>query len=184
MAEIRSTLTLNPLPPSHPPDGQAVLPILQLRPRLSKYAAERRADDRHESMGKRSSSRAIRDELAKVAAVWDKIQRTRARDAVYSIFASVLELARDWERRGRADRKGRRALRLHGLKAPKHIGPLAAILAATSDADIKTRSKWGRALGYVAACAPKHESLIDFMKRNGGINGCASLARRTGRRSK
>jgi len=185
LAEIRSPLLLNPLPPSHRLEEKASIPRLQLRAWPSKHVGEKRADDPRVRASKNSSSQAIRDELGKVAAAWGKMQSTRARDAVYIYLEAVRDLVRDWERRGRADRKARRALRARGLKAPKHPEPYAAVIACTSTADPKTKSKWSRAVRYFNSKPPKHESLKSFFKRNGGVNGCAALfTRRLGRGSK
>jgi hypothetical protein len=185
MAEIRTPHFLNPLPPSQAQNGKPLIPILRLRSHPSKCRDEKRVDDRHATATTSSSARAIRDELGKVAAAWAKMQKTRARDAVYDFLQAVYALVHDnWERRGRADRKARRALRAHGLKAPKYPEPYAAVIACTSNADLKARSKWSRAIRYFDSGPPKHESLKHFVKSKGGINRCAApFARRLGRRS-
>jgi hypothetical protein len=184
MAEIRSPFPLNPLQSIQRLERKAEVPRLQLRSQPVKRAGEIRADSDRAPVSKRSSSRAIKDELAEVAAAFDKMQKTRARDAIYDYLQAVRALVHVWERRGRADRKARRALRLRRLKAAKYPEPYAALIACTSRADIKARSKWARALQYVASCPPSEKSLKEFMKAEGGINGCASLfARRLGRRS-
>jgi len=183
---FRDSLILNPIQPIPRPEEKAAVPRLQLRRHPSEYASKRRAGGSQARGSESSSARTIKDELAKVAAAWDRVQKTRVRDAIYDYLEAVRTLVHDnWERRGRPDRKARQALRTSGLKAPKHPEPYAAVIACTSTADIKARSKWARALQYVVSCPPKDEALMDYMKRHGGINGCASrFARRLGRRRK
>ena len=66
-----------------------------------------------------------------------------------------------------------------------HEEPVAAIIRCTADptkVDMRTRSKWSRALRYALAYKLPSEPLDKFMKRKGGINCCASrFCRRLGR---
>jgi hypothetical protein len=48
------------------------------------------------------------------------------------------------------------------------------IYCTAPDVDKKSRSKWARALRYAAATKSDDESIKKFIKRNGGINACAS----------
>jgi len=170
-----------------PPAAQRLEPgrTLQIRPNLSKAPAKQGPLNRQPPSPSNRSSAAIRKDLAAVAAAWEEMQNTRARDGVYIFLEAAQNLVQDWERRGRADRKARHVLRGRGLKAPKYPEPYAAVIACTCTADIKARSKWARALQYVSWHNGNREPLKEFMKSRGGINGCASLfARRLGRRSR
>jgi hypothetical protein len=54
---------------------------------------------------------------------------------------------------------------------------MSAIIRCTADpakADKRTRSKWSRVLRYAAVYKPGSEPLDRFIKRKGGINGCAA----------
>jgi hypothetical protein len=182
LTEIKSPFLLNQIQAIRRLEEKTSVPRLQLRACPSKHVGEKRADDAQVRASKKPSPRAIRHELGKVAAVWEQVQKTRARDAIYIYLEAVHDLVRDWERRGRADRRARRALRARGPKAPKHPEPYAAVIACTCTADIKARSKWARALRYVAGCRPSGKSLKERMRPWGGINGTSSLfARRLGR---
>ena len=63
--------------------------------------------------------------------------------------------------------------------------PFAAVIYCTADTekvDYRMRSKWSRVLRYAAEFKDLDEPLGDFIKRKGGINGCASrFARHLGR---
>jgi hypothetical protein len=185
MAEIRNPFPLSPLQPIQRLEGKTDVSMLQLRSQPAKCAGERPANGHYAPAQNGSSSRAIRDDLAEVAAAWGEMQSTRKRDGVYLFLQAVYDLVGEWERRGRADRKARRALRARDLKAPKYPEPYAAVIACTSNADIKARSKWARALQFVCWYNCHRKPLKEFIKSKGGINGCASLfARRLGRLSK
>jgi len=57
----------------------------------------------------------------------------------------------------------------------KTADPFTAIIRCTCDdnVDIKTISKWARALRYVARCKVSPTQLKTFMKEAGGVNACA-----------
>jgi hypothetical protein len=184
MSENRSPpilTSLQPLPrrqgnESEPRPNPHPMPSLRLR-------AKPPSSQRNASPVGRST-RAMKQDLAKVAAAWGKMQKTRDRDAIYGYLEAVYDLVQDWERRGRADRKARRALRARGLKSWPNIEPFAVAIACTSEVDGKTRSKWSRALQYVSWYNRDQKPFKKFMKSKGGINGCASLfAHRLGRKS-
>jgi hypothetical protein len=181
LSEIRSLplLDLRPqLPSDQKAEGRLILKERPINLRRATMANSSKQSTSAESR----SSRAIKDDLAKVTAAWEKMGR--GRDAIYDYLKAVRDLVHDWECRGRADRKARRALRLRRIKGWKKPEPYAAVIACTSTADIKARSKWARALRYFASRPPKKGSLKSFMKGKGGINGCATLfARRLGRKS-
>ena len=67
---------------------------------------------------------------------------------------------------------------LDSLKAPVslRIGEAFAVViyCTAPHVDQKSRSKWARALRYAAANKPDDEPIKKFIKRNGGINACAS----------
>jgi hypothetical protein len=77
------------------------------------------------------------------------------------------------------------ALYLHGNEELVEADPFTVVIAITSNhkmVDLKTRSKWSRALRYAVASKSGEESLRDFMQWKGGINACADRFERRGRR--
>src|ERR1700732_636033 len=88
---------------------------------------------------------------------------------------------------GKAVKRAYRVLHLRGHKLVREPEPFAAVILCTSDpdkVDARTRSKWSRALRYVAEYKDLDEPLRDFIVRRGGINACAArFARRLGARS-
>jgi transposase len=100
----------------------------------------------------------------------------RVRQRLVSQRTSIINQIRAFLlERGVAVRQGPRFLRTE----------LPNILAERSDpaeADKRTRSKWSRAMRYVAAYKPDSEPLDHFIRRKGGINACAArFALRLGR---
>jgi hypothetical protein len=160
-------------------------PTPLLQPSAATSGAKRAGQGSRHAISR--STRVIQAELSIVSKAWKEFQSSRGRDAVYGYLGSVYDLVRHWERRGRADKKARRALKVCGLKGWKNTEPYAVAIACTSEpgkVDRKTISKWSRVLRYVASCPPSNEPLKDFIKRKGGINACASrFARRLGRKS-
>jgi hypothetical protein len=96
-------------------------------------------------------------------------------------------LSRGGQKEGRAVNCACRALHLRGHNSVKKPEPYAAVIWCTADrykVDDKMRSKWSRVLRYAAEFKDLDESLLDFIKRRGGINKCAArFSRRLGRLS-
>src|SRR5580704_3317998 len=113
-------------------------------------------------------------ELKPATAAWTNYQANRDRSAVYGYLEAVFAVEATWTRSGCAKSRATEALRLRGLKFGKDVEPFAAVIACTANVDRKTKSKWSRALRQAARLKDKGESLSAFIKRHGGINGCAS----------
>jgi hypothetical protein len=106
---------------------------------------------------------------------FDEFQESRARDAMYGYLKAVFALVEDCKGRRRTKRLLRRAFQFAGLSFDKNADPFATVIRCTSERDIdnKTISKWARALRYAAHCKSPKTGLKRFMKKMGGINGCA-----------
>ena len=73
---------------------------------------------------------------------------SRSRFAFYDYLAAVFELYVQLRRRKQAKPSARRIAKLFGLRKQNRTHPIRVIIDATSTADIKTRSRWTRALKY------------------------------------
>jgi hypothetical protein len=114
--------------------------------------------------------------LDRVRGIWDDCQANRDRNAIYGFLSGVYGLVAWWTAEGQEIGRARRALRLQRLEVSDREDPFAAVIRCTADpakADKRTRSKWSRALRYVAACKPDSEPLDQFIRGKGGINECA-----------
>jgi hypothetical protein len=119
----------------------------------------------------------MRQDLQRVRNVWEDVQATRDRNAIYGYLSGVYGLVAWWSAEGREIDRARRALRLQRLEISEREDPFAAIIRCTADrakADKRTRSKWSRLMRYAAAYKSDSESLDQFVRRKGGINACAA----------
>ena len=115
----------------------------------------------------------VERQFAKARKAWVQYQSTRQRDAVYTYLSVVFDIVRRWKMVGHS-----RTCSLHALSASEHRGavrtrdPFAIVIFCTSDprvVDSRTRSKWVRALRYVARTR-RDQPLGRFIKSQGGIN--------------
>jgi hypothetical protein len=122
------------------------------------------------------STEALKANLLRLEGEWEMVQAQRDRHAIYNYLAAVFELVSWWSNEGKAVKRAQRALHLRGYSSVREPEPFAAVILCTSDPDKvgdRTRSKWSRALRYVAEYKDLDEPLGDFIKRKGGINECA-----------
>lgn len=131
---------------------------------------------------KKQSNR-LEQELSVVKKAFAASQTNRRRDSIYGFLITVFHLVRAWRTRGKCRRRTARLAANFGLLSMKR-DPYAMIIAATTDVDAKTRSKWAMALRYVEQANVDDEHLRKFMKRNGGINNCAAALSRHARRAR
>jgi hypothetical protein len=122
-----------------------------------------------------SSEDRLRQRLMMVCNAWDGFQECRKRDAVYRYLKAVFALVVDCKGRRRTKRLLRRAFQFAGFPLDKNADPFATVIRCTCErsVDNKTISKWARALRYAAHCKVPQKRLKTFMKKMGGINGCA-----------
>jgi hypothetical protein len=62
---------------------------------------------------------------------------------------------------------------LFGLRNYERTHPIRVIIDATSTADLKTKSRWSRALNYARHERKIWKDLRGFLEENGGPAGCA-----------
>ena len=98
---------------------------------------------------------------------------SRSRFAFYDYLAAVFELYVRLRRRNEAKPSARRIAKLFGLRKQARTHPIRSIIDATSTADIKTRSRWSRALRYAWRERKTWTDLGSFLRENGGPAGCA-----------
>jgi hypothetical protein len=98
---------------------------------------------------------------------------SRSRFAFYDYLAAVFELYVQLRRTKRAKMAATLIARLFGLRQRNRAHPIRVIIDATSTADIKTRSRWSRALRYAWRERKTWKDLGSFLRENGGPAGCA-----------
>jgi hypothetical protein len=123
------------------------------------------------------SQNRIARRLASLSDLWDDVQESRNRDAIYRYLGAVFDLIAAYKGRRRRKRLLRRAYKFAGRAFDEHANPFAAIIRCTSggEADRKAISKYARALTYVYCQHSRPRGGVKrFIKRAGGINVCAA----------
>lgn len=121
---------------------------------------------------------ALNQDTERLRDLWEKVQTSRARDAIYDYLAAAYELVLCWKVEGQKRQRARRALKINGLAPPKKPEPFAAVIAASvspNKLDRRQLSKYSRALQYAArrGCHPKDLKRL-IQHRHGGLNACAA----------
>ena len=120
------------------------------------------------------SDRQLRKTIDDLGKLERKCFASRSRFAFYEYLAAVFEVYAQLRRTKRAKRAATLIAKLFGFRRPKRTHPIRAILDATSTADIKTRSRWTRALRYAWRERKIWTDLASFLRDNGGPAGCAA----------
>ena len=118
----------------------------------------------------------VEAELAEVRNAWATYRSTNGRDAIYIYLTAVFRLVMRWRHLNCVVKNSRTALHLRPNPAPMKPEPFGIVIFCTANpnvVDAKTRSKWSRVLRYAAQAKPPGQSLIQFVKSNGGLNECA-----------
>ena len=140
----------------------------------------------HKATGESPKDR-LRRRLMRVSDAFDEFQESRVRDAIFKYLSTVFEVVEHYKGRRKTGRLLQGASKFAGLAFQENAEPFAAVVRSTSDdrVDAKAISRWSRALRYVAYCKVPRTQLKTFMKRMGGINGCADRhTKYLGRRSR
>jgi hypothetical protein len=85
----------------------------------------------------------------------------------------VFDLYVQLRRRNKAKPSAQRIGKLFGLRTQNCTHPIRIIIDLTSTGDIKTRSRWSRALRYAWRERKMWRDLRDFLRESGGPAGCA-----------
>lgn len=103
--------------------------------------------------------------------------KSTRRFAQRKYLAAVYRLYWTWNRIDDAGRLTRRAAILckHEIKSDPH--PFRILIdLTTSEPDLKLRSRWQRALRFVESQHIEPDKLLKFLRRHGGVSGCARQA--------
>jgi hypothetical protein len=115
----------------------------------------------------------LRRIIANLKSLERKCFAARSRFAFYDYLAAVFELYIQLRRTKQAKKSARLIGELCGLRKQNRTHLIRTIIDATSTADIKTRSRWTRALKYAWRERTTLTDLISFLRETGGPAGCA-----------
>jgi hypothetical protein len=119
------------------------------------------------------SDRQLRKVITDLIKLERKCFASRSRFAFYDYLAAVFELYVQLRRRNQAKPSARRIAKLFWLRKQNGTHSMRVIIDATSTADLKTRSRWTRALKYAWQERSTWSDLTMFLRENGGPAGCA-----------
>src|SRR5450759_4633304 len=115
-------------------------------------------------------------ELERLKAVSKRTFSSGNRMAVQTFLGAIFNQVSRWEAEDRLEEELYRLLDSLKAPVPLKIGEAFAVViyCTAPHVDQKSRSKWARALRFAAANKPDDESIKKFIKRNSGVNACAS----------
>ena len=119
------------------------------------------------------SDRQLRKIIDDLRELKRKCFASRSRFAFYDYLAAVFELYVQLRRTKQAKSWARHIGKLFGLRKQNRAHPIRVIIDATSTTDLKTKSRWSRALRYAWHERRKWTDLDAFLRENGGPAGCA-----------
>ena len=123
---------------------------------------------------------ALFQDIERLRDLWQKVQASRARDAIYDYLRATFELILCWKAERQENQRARRALKINGLAPPKNPEPFGAVIAASVSPkrlDRRQLSKYSRALRYAEARGCHPERLKRLITATGGLNVCAARFR-------
>lgn len=121
---------------------------------------------------------ALNQAIERTRELWQKVQASRNRDAIYEFLRAVYELVLCWKVEKQEKQRAGRALKINGLPPPEKPEPFAAVIAASVSPrklDRRQLSRYSRALQYAASRDWHPSDLKRFIQdRHGGLNACAA----------
>jgi len=114
--------------------------------------------------------------LSEATAKWTFFCKTRDQNSLRAYLKEVYRIGLSLGSRKKCRRLTKKCARAGGLAARKSLDVFTAVIAASTikdPIDAKCRSRWSRALRYLASQAVELCRFIRFLKKNGGICGAA-----------
>jgi hypothetical protein len=119
------------------------------------------------------SERHLRKTIDDLRELERKCFAARNRFAFYDYLAAVFDLYVQLRRTRQAKKAASCIAKLFGPRKQDRAHPIRVIIDVTSTADIKTKSRWSRALRYAWRERKTWKHLGSFLRENGGPAGCA-----------
>lgn len=111
--------------------------------------------------------------IADLSAIEKESFGKRQRFGFYVYLGAVLDCYARLRRNNEAKISADRVAELFGIRKRKGTHSIRVLIDATSSADLKTRSRWSRALRYAWHHRRRWKSLKAFFQENGGPAGMA-----------
>jgi hypothetical protein len=112
-----------------------------------------------------------------------RLKRRNGRFELYELLEAIYRVYIDWKRRKIAKRSTRKLADAMNIVRRKSMSPIRVLIEATlPDTDLKQKSRWVRALEYLASEDVPTQEFKRFIRANGGLAGCARLAAEVSRK--
>lgn len=111
--------------------------------------------------------------IASLRRCYRRSSASSRRFAFYRYLARIYQVYRRLRRRGIARRTGREVAKAFKTGSAANAHPLRVLVDATSTADRKTKWRWTQGLRFVWRERHAWGHFDTFMRRHGGIAGCA-----------
>lgn len=112
-----------------------------------------------------------------------RLEHSTGRFEIYNFLREIYRVYLDWRRHKTAKRSSRDLAHELGIVLRDGMSPIRVLIEATlPSADLKQKSRWVRALEYIASEDVPARQFKIFIRANGGLAGCARLAARVSRK--
>jgi hypothetical protein len=112
-----------------------------------------------------------------------RLNKRVGRFEIYSFLKSIYRVHMRWKDRGVARRSARLMAQELSIPRRKGTSPIRILIeAAVPGADPRQKSRWVRALEYLASEDVPTREFKRFIRANGGLAGCARLAAEVSRK--
>lgn len=112
-----------------------------------------------------------------------RLSKRVGRFEMYSFLKSIYRVYMQWKDRRVAIRSARLMAQELSITRRKGTSPMRVLIEATfPGADLRQKSRWVRALEYLASEDVPAREFKRFIRANGGLAGCARLAAEVNRK--
>jgi hypothetical protein len=119
----------------------------------------------------------LEDTIQSAKEIAARLNKRVGRFEIYSFLKSIYRVYTQWKDRGVARRSARLLAQELSITRRKGTSPIRVLIEATfPGADLRQKSRWVRALEYLASEDVPTPEFKKFIRANGGLAGCARLA--------
>jgi hypothetical protein len=112
-----------------------------------------------------------------------RLRRGTGRFRLHDLLEAIYRVYIDWKRRKIARRSARIIADEMNIDQRKGMSPIRVLIeAALPSANFKQKSRWVRAIEYIASENISAKGFQKFISAHGGIAGCARLAAKANRK--
>jgi hypothetical protein len=131
----------------------------------------------------RRASIELADTIQSAKEAGARLNKRAGRFEIYSFLKSIYRVYMRWKDRRVAKRSAHLMAQEMSITRRKGTSPMRVLIEATfPGADLRQKSRWVRALEYLASEDVPVQEFKRFIRANGGLAGCARLAAEANRK--